>query len=267
MDTQIQPTGNNLPAEQQPVSLIQLALEKGYDIDKFKQLFDMQERWEIRQAEKAFLEAMSNFQRTCPKIIKTKEVNYPVQGGGNVKYKYAPLGDIAEQIKETLHSNGLSYRFEFSEKDKNIVCTCIISHAAGHSKSTSFDAPKDETGKKSPIQQIGSTHTYLQRYSLIGALGLSTADDDVDGQGPKPTEAKPEITEADLVKSAELLKNFCKSIQFHESADELKKKCPLIIIEAQKEEMLPIHIDVLKKQINEQYKKLKTQNETGIPSK
>ena len=257
-------TGNNLPAEQQPVSLIQLALEKGYDIDKFKQLFDMQERWETRQAEKAFLEAMSNFQRTCPKIGKTKIVDYPLKEGGRIKYSYAPLGEISEQIKEALHSNGLSYRFEFSEKGNNIVCTCIVSHLAGHSKQTTFDAPKDDTGKKSLIQQIGSTHTYLQRYSLIGALGLSTADEDIDGQEKKET---PELTEADLVKSAELLKNFCESIKFHESAAELKKKCPLIIIEAQKEEMLPIHIDVLKKQINEQYKKLKTQNETGIPSK
>ena len=266
METQIQPTGNNLPAEQQPVSLIQLALEKGYDIDKFKQLFDMQERWETRQAEKAFLQSMSNFQRTCPKIIKTKEVNYPVQGGGNIKYKYAPLGEITEQIKETLHSNGLSYRFEFSEKANNIVCTCIVSHSAGHSKSTSFDSPKDDTGKKSAIQQIGSTHTYLQRYSLIGALGLSTADDDVDGRQSGKKEAKPEITEAEMLKSAKILKECCEA-QDKLSYTELRNNAKNTETNAKLLGMLPDHIEQLKKYINKIYIQKQPNYETTVSPK
>ena len=45
----------------------------------------------------------------------------------------------------------------------------------------------DTSGAKNDIQQKGSTQTYLQRYTLIGALGLTTADEDNDGKGLKVT--------------------------------------------------------------------------------
>ena len=54
-------------------------------------------------------------------------------------------------------------------------------------------ADKDTSGNKNSIQSIGSTRTYLQRYTLIGALGLSTAEDDTDGHGAaSKKEAIPE---------------------------------------------------------------------------
>ena len=40
----------------------------------------------------------------------------------------------------------------------------------------------DKTGSKNAVQAIGSTVTYLQRYTLIGALGITTADDDMDAR-------------------------------------------------------------------------------------
>src|SRR6185503_4639414 len=36
----------------------------------------------------------------------------------------------------------------------------------------------DASGSKNAIQAIGSTLTYLQRYSLVQALGLAAAEDD-----------------------------------------------------------------------------------------
>jgi hypothetical protein len=41
----------------------------------------------------------------------------------------------------------------------------------------------DATGNKNPVQQIGSTVTYLQRYTLLAATGLATSDSDDDGRG------------------------------------------------------------------------------------
>src|SRR5690606_5500273 len=45
----------------------------------------------------------------------------------------------------------------------------------------------DSSGSKNAIQAIGSTLTYLQRYTLIQALGLAASDDD-DGQTHGKTE-------------------------------------------------------------------------------
>ena len=56
----------------------------------------------------------------------------------------------------------------------------------GHSESTVLEAAPDSSGKKNAIQQVASTVTYLQRYTLLAACGLATKDmedDDCAGAG------------------------------------------------------------------------------------
>lgn len=163
--------------DETPNALIKLAIDKNVDIDKLEKLMQMQERWQANEARKQFLESMSRFQNECPVLTKSKKVVF-----GNTKYNYAPLGEIFATIKDKLRACGLSYRWEMDDTNGSIHCTCIISHTAGHSEKTTMSANKDASGGKNEIQQRGSTITYLQRYTLIGALGISTADEDNDGQ-------------------------------------------------------------------------------------
>mgnify|MGYP000541184124 FL=1 len=58
------------------------------------------------------------------------------------------------------------------------MVTCILSHRDGHSEESSLSGPADASGSKNAIQAIGSTLTYLQRYTLVQALGLAAGDDD-----------------------------------------------------------------------------------------
>ena len=53
--------------------------------------------------------------------------------------------------------------------------TCVLSHRDGHFEETTLTAGRDDSGKKNAIQQVGSTITYLQRYTLKAALGLAAA--------------------------------------------------------------------------------------------
>ena len=156
-----------------PQDLLQLAVSQGADIDKLEKLMDLQDRWENKEAEKSFRDAICSFQSKAPVIKKLSN------GHG---YKFAPLGDIVEQIRPALSESRLSYRWEFSSAGENIVATCIVSHSSGHSEKTAMQAQPDNSGKKNGIQAIGSTHTYLQRYTLIGALGIATADEDIDAR-------------------------------------------------------------------------------------
>jgi uncharacterized protein YyaL (SSP411 family) len=55
--------------------------------------------------------------------------------------------------------------------------TCVL-FGHGHSEETTLSGPADASGSKNAIQAIGSTLTYLQRYSLVQALGLAAAEDD-----------------------------------------------------------------------------------------
>jgi len=184
-----------VPAETTPAALLQLAIQKDLDITKLEKLMELQERWQAGIARKDFLTAISKFQLQCPQLKKSKEVVVRTKDGGSYKYKYSPLGDIDDQIKKPLNENSLSKRWEIKDEGDQILVACIISHANGHSERTEMRGPKDSSGSKNAIQASGSTVTYLQRYSLIAALGLSTADEDIEGAQPpiqKKNQPKPE---------------------------------------------------------------------------
>lgn len=170
-----------------PATLLQTAIEKNLDIDKLKELMELQDKWEKKQAKKSFYAALASFQERVPVLRKDKTAKiFPREGKPAYSYKYASLGSITSQIKDALKECGLSYRWEFTEEGSKMKVACIITHVDGHSEVSTLSAGKDNSGGKNEIQQSGSTQTYLQRYSLIGALGLSTAEDDNDGKGTKP---------------------------------------------------------------------------------
>jgi hypothetical protein len=63
----------------------------------------------------------------------------------------------------------------------------------GHSEENTLMAGKDDSGNKNGIQAIGSTVTYLQRYTLKAALGLAAgADDDGAKSDGEPELVSPE---------------------------------------------------------------------------
>lgn len=181
METNVQQNHELEKMEPNPSGLLQLAVQQNLDIDKLEKLMQMQERWQAQQARKEFLSAISRFQAACPTLEKTKKVDFLNKSGFRTKYSYASLGDIVEQIKKPLSDAGLSFRWEIQDIENKLVVTCIVSHHLGHSERTTMSAAKDESGGKNEIQQRGSSITYLQRYTLIAALGISTADEDIDG--------------------------------------------------------------------------------------
>lgn len=163
-----------------PSQLLTLAVDKDLDIDKLRQLMELQKEWQADQSRKSFFEALTKFQSEVPELRKVKEVSFK-----EVKYKYAPLADIVRQIKTTCKDCGISYRWEISDTKEEIKVTCLITHVDGHTEQTTMMANPDTSGSKNIIQARGSSIEYLKRYTLIGALGLSTADTDVDGLMPE----------------------------------------------------------------------------------
>lgn len=168
------------PVVTNPETLISQAIEKGLDVESLGKLMDLRDRWEATIARKAFFEAFTDFQCECPDLRKTKLVSF-----NQTTYKYAPLADITRQILPLLKVHGLSYRWEIQDTEKEIKVTCLVSHVQGHTESTSMMANPDLSGSKNPIQGRGSAIEYLKRYTLVGALGLSTADSDIDGRLPE----------------------------------------------------------------------------------
>jgi hypothetical protein len=161
--------------------MIEIAITSNADIDKLERLMDLQERWEAKEAKKSFNAALSRFQATCPTIICRKK-------GHN--YKYAPMCDVVKQVSGLIADNGLSYRFEQQSVNGMICITCVVSHVGGHSERLKLEANADTSGSKNGVQAIGSTLTYLKRYSFLGSFGIATADEDIDARTPPKPEGK-----------------------------------------------------------------------------
>jgi hypothetical protein len=163
-----------------PNQLLTLAVNKDLDLEKLSKLMEMKRQWDADQARRSFFEAITRFQSEVPELRKSKTVKF-----NETQYNYAPLADITRQIKDTCRDCGLSYRWEISDTKEEIKVTCLVTHLDGHTEQTTMTANPDDSGKKNKIQARGSAIEYLKRYTLIGALGLSTTDSDVDGVMPE----------------------------------------------------------------------------------
>lgn len=159
-----------------PADLIRQAISGGTDLDKLEKLLNLQERWENNEAKKAYHRAMTAFKANPPDIEKDKKVAY-----GGTKYAHASLSNVTKKINEALSKHGLSSSWSLTQNGI-ISVTCKITHEQGYSEETTISAPADVSGSKNAIQSIGSTVSYLERYSLLALTGLATRDIDDDGK-------------------------------------------------------------------------------------
>lgn len=188
-----------------PMAMISHAVANGASIEAIEKLMALHERIEAVQARKAFDAAMSAAKSEIPVILKNKLVDYAsTDGKSRTTYKHEDLGEIARTVDPILAKHGLSYRFQTtSEINQPISVTCLVSHRDGHSEKNTLTGPRDDSGKKNAIQQMGSTITYLQRYTLKAALGLAAASDD-DGKASTEQD-EPLITEDQELELRDLL--------------------------------------------------------------
>lgn len=165
------------PASTTPAQLLAIAVQQGADMDKLEKLMALQERWEANEARKAFTVAMTGFKSEPMEILKRKNVSF-----SGTSYNHAELSDITEAIGAALSKHDLSYRWDVRQEGNAITVECILTHVKGHNERVSMVAPPDDSGKKNRIQQIASSTTYLQRYTLLAVTGMSTKGMDDDGR-------------------------------------------------------------------------------------
>ncbi len=197
--TAMEPTPD-LPATQDPTAVVMAAIQKGFDPDLISKMMDLAERQQANLARQAYHEAMAAFKANPPEIEKDRKVKYRTDKGA-VEYSHASLANVTQKINSGLGQHGLSAGWETVQSEKGITVTCTITHKLGHSESTSLTAAADNSGSKNSIQAIGSTISYLERYTLLALTGLATADMDNDG-----AQAEEFISEAQAKEIENLIK-------------------------------------------------------------
>ncbi|TKT45357.1 ERF family protein [Rhizobium sp. LC145] len=204
-----------------PMEMLDRAVSQGASVETLSKLMDLQERWEKNQARKAFAAAMSAVKAELPRIVKTRKVDF-TSAKGRTNYQYEDLAGIMDQVGPVLSRHGLSVRYRtVAEPNQPISVTCIIEHSDGHHEENTLMAGRDDSGNKNSIQQIGSTVTYLQRYTLKAALGLAAAADD-DGSKADDTgtitEAEREIILSMIDETESDIEKFCAALQIESVA-------------------------------------------------
>ena len=172
-----------------PMQLIQLAMERG-QLDQIDKLLDLQERWEANEARKAYVAAMAKFKSEPIIVEKDGEVDF-THNGKRTNYKHATLAGVVDAVVSRMGKYGLAHKWDTKQTDGAVSVTCVITHELGHSESVTLSGPRDETGNKNILQQIASSITYLQRYTLMSLCGLASKEMDDDGAGAGSQKEKP----------------------------------------------------------------------------
>ena len=173
------------------------AIQQGASLEQVEKMMDLQERWEKKEAKKAYDAAFASFKAEAVQIIKGKLItDGPLKGKS-----HAELCDVVDAVTPALSKHGLSSSWKITKDDPAwMEVTCYLRHVGGHEESVSMGGPPDAGGAKNAIQARASTKTYLERYTLKGITGLSERNDDDDGSGRNAGKDLREAALDDLLK-------------------------------------------------------------------
>lgn len=158
-----------------PLPLIEKAISMpDMNVEVLERMFDMQERWQKKQSEKAFNESMARLQPKLPEIQKdTKGVH---------DTKYAKYEDMDRQLRPYYTAEGFSVSYNSKPNGQTVLFSGTLKHKDGHSETAYFELPKDTSGNKQDIQAYASALSYAKRYLLGMLLNVVTRNEDDDGK-------------------------------------------------------------------------------------
>lgn len=196
------PSGMDLLAElSRKISDPQAAIEIAKQIveleTKWEEMRQSRDRFEWekldRQAKVAFSEAFKKFKDDAPKILKTKHVNFSNKGGGETNYWHVELDKACDLLIPALLKVRITHRWKSADLPGGATrVTCYLRHELGYEEEgASLAGPADQSGGKNPIQGVGSSTSYLERYTFLASIGIVAAgrDDDGGSEGMKVSEA------------------------------------------------------------------------------
>jgi hypothetical protein len=163
-------------------SIILRAIEKNTPVDVMERLLAMRMELKKEFAREQYYVSLAKFQSEIPPIKKTKKCMN--RDGVTVRYCYAPIEDIIDQVKDALNYNGFSCTFDTKpiKKDSKdyLAVFCFSHHTAGHSETTSIEIPLGEAKFMTDQQEVGSASSYGKRYAFCNAFRIMTEDEDND---------------------------------------------------------------------------------------
>jgi hypothetical protein len=156
----------------------------GLDTQSLRELMELQREWQRDNARSAYTLAMVELKRNLPSVLdRDRIVSY-----GKTSFRFTTLSHAMEAVTPHLNAYGFSLTWIPTTSDGMVRVTCRLTHIDGHYEETTMSAPPDTSGSKNPIQAIGSTQSYLERYTALALLGIATKDMPDADDSPIPSE-------------------------------------------------------------------------------
>jgi hypothetical protein len=187
----------------------------GLDTQSLRELLELQREWQRDNARSSYTRAMVELKNNLPAVLdRDRKVSY-----GKTNFRFTTLSHAMEAVTPHLNDYGFSLTWIPTNSEGMIRVTCRLTHVDGHYEETTMSAPPDNSGSKNPIQAIGSTQSYLQRYTALALLGIATKDMPDADDPPEPAD---DIVDAErnLNAVSHLRK---RGISVREAEDHLKK--------------------------------------------
>ena len=139
-------------------------------------------------------------------IAVQAKIKDPDKNTKGYNYKYADLPSVLQLVRPVLTENGLCVTQLLTQTDNQemIRCTTLLIHESGQYFESTFAMPIEVKKGMSQAQCIGSTCTYMRRYTLQALIGIA-ADEDTDHNDVKPSKTnvakKNDVSENTILKS------------------------------------------------------------------
>jgi hypothetical protein len=102
------------------------------------------------------------------------------------KYKYAPLDVVMPIVRSACHKHGLFIlQTPWSPEHGQLGMATLLTHTSGQWIKTSYSVAF-VPNQDNVYHQIGTSTTYLRRYSVMALMMLSAEDDDAASHTKKP---------------------------------------------------------------------------------
>lgn len=155
-----------------------LATNPDVDVNKIKQIVDMQEHILDREAQQAFNAAMVRAQRDMPIVPKDRK-------NEQTRSRYSSYEMILKYTKPIYTQAGFSISMYEGEtvKENNIRVCADVMHENGHTKQYWTDVPIDDKGIKGSVNKTqthakGSSLSYGKSYLMKMIFNIPTGHDD-----------------------------------------------------------------------------------------
>jgi len=220
LDLEPQDTTRSVPVLQQqgaialpdnsPAAMMLKAMAQGATLEQVEKMMDLQERWERREAEKAFRESFAAFRGENIIIPKTKHVDR--KGGGS--FDQAEYDEVCRRLSPALSKHGFSFRHDVKFGAKRwmvdgvendapwVYVTCHLEHRAGHTETLLLEGPPGDQSVNTPVQNMQTTASYLKRQSLLAITGTGTGGEDDENKMRKREEATAKTDALDELRDA-----------------------------------------------------------------